>query len=205
MINVSFTYLVLTFVLLFTNREDIPVSEVWDIDKSSSMVVIGETNVNSFECALGAYDWGNNLVCYRTQSSRSNKHLILCEFDIPIKSFDCGLKLMTKDLRKTLKSDKHPFMNISLKEMSSLISNVKNGDVIDTKTEITLTGVKKQSLIQFKVRKDDKNYITLEGKKIITLSDYNLTPPSRLLGSVQVKDELAVSIKMKLKKIKPEA
>ncbi|MGE5357032.1 MAG: YceI family protein [Deltaproteobacteria bacterium] len=204
MINVSFTYLVLTFALFFATNDDLPVSEVWDIDKSSSMVVIGETNVNSFECILGAYDWGNNLVCYSTQSPGSNKHRILCNFDIPINSFDCGIGMMTKDLRKTLKSDKHPFLNISLKEMSSLISNLKNGDLIDTKTDITLSGVKKASIIQFVVKKNNKNFISLEGKKTISLSDYNLSPPSKLLGSVKVKDEMVVNIKMKLKKIKTE-
>jgi hypothetical protein len=200
MINVSFTYLILTFALLFSTKEDLPVSEIWDIDQSSSMIVLGETNVNSFECALGSYDWSNNLVCYRSENSNSKNHPIFCDFESPVNSFDCGMNLITKDLRKTLKSDKHPFMNIRLKEMSDLISNVRNGDNIDTKTDITLTGVKKQSSIKFKVKKTDNNSISLEGKKVIQLSDYNLTPPSRFLGSVQVKDELTVSIKIKLRK-----
>jgi hypothetical protein len=201
MINVSFTYLILTFALFFSTKDDIPVSEIWDIDQSSSMIVLGETNVNSFECILGSYDWSNNLVCYQSNNSNSKKYTIFCDFEIPVKSFDCGMNLITKDLRKTLKSDEHPFMNIRLKEMSDLISNVKNGDNIETKTDIILSGIKKQNSIKFKVKKSDNNIITLEGKKVIQLSDYNLKPPKRFLGSVQVKDELEVSIKMKLRKV----
>jgi hypothetical protein len=200
MINVSFTYIIITFALLFSTKADMRVSEIWDIDKSSSMVVIGETNVNSFECALGSYDWNNNLVCYQSDNSSKKKYTIFCDFEIPVKSFDCGMNLITKDLRKTLKSDHHPFMNIRLKEMSDLISNVRNGENIETKTDIILTGIKKQSSINFKVNKTDNNYISLEGKKIIQLSEYNLTPPSRFLGSVQVKDQLTVNIKIRLRK-----
>ncbi len=204
MLNFSFAYIILSLAFglmpdaIETEKR---VQEKWLVDQNSSMVVLGETNINTFECALTSYVWSKNLVFYQPNLPGTKNHPVNCEFEIPVNSFDCGMQLMTSDLRKTLQSEKFPFMKISLKEMSDLISSVKDGQSIGTEADIMLTGIKKQNHIKFKVDKKNRQYITLSAKKTIQLSDFNITPPTRFMGSVKVKNEMVINITMKLKKI----
>jgi len=204
MFNISIASIILSLALAWTPIEIVTekrVQEKWLVDQNSSMVVFGETNINSFECALTSFVWSKNLVFYQQNLPGTKNHPVSCEFEIPVKSFDCGMQLMTSDLRKTLQSEKYPFMNIKLKAMSQLISNVKDGQSIETDADIMLTGIVNQNQIRFKVSKQNNESITLTAKKTIQLSDYNITPPTRFMGSVKVKDEMVINITMKLKKI----
>ncbi|HAQ37435.1 MAG TPA: hypothetical protein DCX89_07735 [Saprospirales bacterium] len=204
MFNISIASIILSLALAWSPNEIVTekrVQEKWLVDQNSSMVVFGETNINSFECALTSFVWSKNLVFYQPNLPGTKNHPVSCEFEIPVKSFDCGMQLMTSDLRKTLQSEKYPFMNIKLKAMSQLISNVKDGQSIDTDADIMLTGIVNQNQIRFKVSKQNNQSITLTAKKTIQLSDYHITPPTRFMGSVKVKDEMVINITMKLKKI----
>lgn len=205
MLNMSIVYFVISLALGWMPDHSMDnekrIQEKWLVDQNSSMVVLGETNINTFECALTSYVWSKNLVFYESNLPGSNSHPVNCDFEIPVKSFDCGMQLMTSDLRKTLQSEKFPFMKISLKAMSNLISRAKDGQCIGTEADIMLTGIKKPSNIQFKVEKKTGHQITLTARKTIQLSDYNITPPTRFMGSVKVKNEMVINITMKLKKI----
>jgi len=204
MFNISIASIILSLALSWVPKDVVTekrIQEKWLVDENSSMVVFGETNINTFECALTSYIWSKNLTFYHPNLPGSKGHPVNCEFEIPVKSFDCGMQLMTSDLRKTLQSEKYPFMNIKLKAMSQLISNVKNGQCVETDADIMLTGIVKQNQIRFKVSKQNSQSITLTANKTIQLSDYNITPPTRFMGSVKVKNEMVINITMKLKKI----
>lgn len=200
MLNINIIYLILSFSLFFIDRSNNPINEVWEIERSSSMVILGKTNINTFECILGSYEWDSNLTCYQKEDNNQKNYPIKCNFEIPIMSFDCGMDMMTNDLRSTLNSKKHPFMIIKLKELTNLLSNVKKGELLDAKSDITLSGVTNSDNISFNVLKSGTRDVILEGKKKVNLRDFKIEPPTRLLGSVKVKDIINVSITIRLKK-----
>lgn len=200
MLNINILYFILSFSLFFINRPNKPINEVWEIERSSSMVILGKTNINSFECILGSYDWDSNLTCYQKEDNNQKNYPIKCDFEIPIMAFDCGMNMMTNDLRNTLNSRKHPFMIIKLKELTNLLSNVKNGEQLAAKSDITLSGVTNSDNIFFNVVKTGARDIILEGKKKVNLRDFKIEPPTRLLGSVKVRDIIDVNITIRLKK-----
>jgi hypothetical protein len=200
MLNINLIYFILSFNLFFIDRSNNPINEVWEIERSSSMVILGKTNINTFECILGSYEWDSNLTCYQKEDNNQKNYPIKCNFEIPIMSFDCGMNMMTKDLRNTLNSRKHPFMIIKLKELTNLLSNVKKGELLDAKSDITLSGVTNSDNISFNVVKSGTHDVILEGKKKVNLRDFKIEPPTRLLGSVRVKDIINVNIIIRLKK-----
>ena len=79
---------------------------------------------------------------------------------------------------------------------SSPISNsLTTGDV-----EIELAGVKRTFQVQYAIHKTNHQNIELIGTRGVNFSDFNLKPPSKLGGTIKVKNELQVEFKLQLKK-----
>jgi len=160
-------------------------SELWIITASSSLSVDGKTNINTFKCVVSSY--GNSF--FKIKSI----------LDIPVSNFDCHHKMMTKDLQKTLKMNEHPLMYIDIKSLNRLpneaLQSGSTGDI-----HISLAGAKVKYQLQFN-GKSYPNYLELVGKRHIHFSDFGLIPPSKLGGTIKVKDQLDVEVRLHMRKI----
>jgi len=109
---------------------------------------------------------------------------------------------MTKDLQKTLKAHTYPSMIIDIKSFSRILSSVTHSSSITGKADITLAGVVKNYTINFSYRQIGSDNVELIGTRAILFSDFGLKPPSKLGGTIKVKDQLDVEFKLQLKKVK---
>ncbi len=107
--------------------------------------------------------------------------------------------MMTKDLQKTLKMNEHPLMYIDIKSLNRLpneaLQSGSTGDI-----HISLAGAKVKYQLQFN-GKSYPNYLELVGKRHIHFSDFGLIPPSKLGGTIKVKDQLDVEVRLHMRKI----
>jgi hypothetical protein len=195
----TFVYL-LTAVLNFhfiSAKNDLPEHEIWLVNASSSLRVDGKTNINSFSCLVSSYGRTDTLVGEINKANQAlfRIHSIL---DIPIANFDCKHKIMTKDLQKTLKMSQYPTMIIDIKSLTKLpreaLGGTSSGEV-----HISLAGTKVNYNIQF-TGKSYVNQIEFVGNKTIYFSEFGLKPPSKLGGTIKVKDQLEVEVRLLLKK-----
>src|SRR5688572_18332120 len=81
--------------------------ETWVIDSESKLSIHGATNVNTFTCKLNSYT-GHDTLRYFNNYATSKLQFTTNRMTIPIESFNCGAKQISKDFHKTLKSDKYP-------------------------------------------------------------------------------------------------
>ena len=174
--------------------------ESWQVRTSSSLKVNGKTNINSFNCVVGSYERTDTIDLLTTQIANaeiktSGKLLI------PIERFDCHHKVMTRDLQKTLKHEQFPVMIIDFVRFSKSLEGLPTGSTVTAKAEITLAGAKKNYVIDFHLRQYTTKQIELTGTKPILFSDFGLKPPSKLGGTIKVKNELEVEIKLQLTRI----
>jgi hypothetical protein len=190
----------LTFSSFYHIGED-QKQEIWLVKSNSSLKVDGKTNINSFNCVVPAYGKLDTLICYRP-SATSDHCKVHSKLVIEIENFDCHHKIMTKDLQKTLKSHTYPTMIIDIKSFSRILSAVTHSSVITGKADITLAGVVKNYTIDFSYRHLGTDQIELIGTRAILFSDFGLKPPSKLGGTIKVKDKLDVEFKLQLKKVK---
>ncbi|MBK8627598.1 MAG: YceI family protein [Saprospiraceae bacterium] len=173
-------------------------NEAWLVKTHSSLKVDGKTNINSFSCIVPSYNRDNDvIICEKT----SNGCKIKSQLSIPILNFDCYHKVMTKDLQKTLKASIHPNMNIEFKSFTKLPSVLTSGSSFVANADITLAGVIRSFSIHFIAKKSASENIELVGKKTILFTEFGLTPPSKLGGTIKVKDELDVEFRLFLQKI----
>jgi hypothetical protein len=171
----------------------------WIVLESSNLQVNGSTNVNQFSCAIPASDQIDTINLCR---SKTNKVIALSGcIDLDIKSFDCHNKMMTKDLRKTLKEKQFPKLFIKFISLNDLPNLSTKPIPITGQIEIEIAGVRKRFEISYQISGNDKKVVELLGARSINFSDFNLIPPKRLGGIVRAKDKLAVIFRLNMKTI----
>lgn len=178
-------------------------SEIWQVKNNSVLEINGTTNIKApFTCSVDAYEWSQYLKFIDNKNDKKSSNFEICNFDIPVKEFDCGLWFITSEFNNTLKSKQFPLLNIKLTEVSDKISGLKTGSTVNTKAIITLTNISRQYDVKFKIKKIKDLHAILVSNQIIRFSDFELTPPTRFSGKVKTSDELKINITLNLKQLK---
>lgn len=171
----------------------------WVVMNGSSLTVNGSTNINTFRCDIANYNVPDTLTCVK-----SSRFGILLPMDgklnLSIEAFDCHNKMMTSDLRKTLKAKLYPLLTVKFISIKGF-PDFKNPAKITGFVDIGLAGVNKRFEINYLFTEDAKSMILLKGDQRIHFSDFNLVPPSKLGGVIKANDELDVEFRLNLKPI----
>jgi hypothetical protein len=172
---------------------------IWVIMQGSGLSVNGTTNINSFQCDINNYYAPDTLTLIRGivkgQILPMNGKL-----NLEIEAFDCHNRMMTSDLRKTLKAKLYPILAVKFLSINSF-PDFKNPTKITGIVDISLSGVNKRFEISYLFTGDEKQEVHLKGNQKIHFSDFNLTPPSKLGGVIKANDELLVEFRLNLKPI----
>lgn len=194
--------MILWVILVLTNvitspKQHSTTNETWVVSSASTLKVDGKTNINNFSCMVASYGKSTDqLICEKSiDGCKVTSHLT-----IAIALFDCHNRMMTKDLQKTLKSQQFPEMVIGFKKFSTLPSTLNKGMIFSGKADIVLAGVTRSYDIKFTTLANTSSEVELLGKKTLLFTDFGLTPPSKLGGTIKVKNELDVEFKLLLKK-----
>lgn len=188
----------LIFYLLISGYYPADPASTWVVMPGSSLTVNGSTNVNKFQCDIINYSLPDTITCVKaakTQTLPMNGKLKL-----DIESFDCHNRMMTSDLRKTLKYKDFPKLTIKFISINSF-PNFKNPTKITGLVDIGLAGVVKRYDISYVFTVDNSNIVHLKGDRAVTFTDFNLSPPSKLGGVIKAKDELLVEFNLNLKPV----
>jgi hypothetical protein len=107
--------------------------------------------------------------------------------EIPMSNFDCGNKIMTKDLLKTVKSNEFSNSFVTFSNIKAFSKNYK----------CDLTFVIANKTLKFK---DfvllNKTSSKIEGNINLTFTDLGLKPPVKMAGLIKVKDEINISFSL---------
>ncbi len=192
----NWLYLILLFILPGFNAPDTAIA-TWVVMPGSSLAVNGSTNINTFQCEITNYSLPDTLACSRV-AARGQVLPMNGRVKLDIQSFDCHNKMMTNDLRKTLKAKTYPHLSIRFISINSF-PDFKNPTRITGVVDIDLAGVTKRFDINYLFTVGSGQLLHLKGDRVINFSDFNLTPPSKLGGIIKAKDELSVEFKLNLK------
>lgn len=172
---------------------------VWVVLQGSSLSVNGSTNINTFQCDIANYNRLDTIVCVRNKlkglAVPMNGNL-----NLSIEAFDCHNRLMTSDLRKTLKYKDYPILTIKFISIDGF-PDFKTPNRITGLVDIALAGISKRFEINYVFTTENNTQVLLKGNQNIHFSDFNLIAPSKLGGVIKAKDELKVEFKLNLKSI----
>lgn len=170
------------------------------VNKSGSLIVNGSTTVNQFDCIVTNYCKPDTIVF---EANHTSAHFINLNGDIliPIQSFDCHNKMMTAELRKTLKAKEYPYLRIHFVSLAKYPSLNSQKEHIKGVVIIELAKVRKQFDINFDFYKDANQNIHMLGSREVNFSDFNITPPTKLGGMIKTKDKLGIEFHLQLQEI----
>ena len=118
--------------------------------------------------------------------------------NLDVNAFDCHNPIMTKDLRKTLKSDKFPNLVVKFINLSKYPYSSERETIVKGAVAISLAGVTKQFNVDYRSISVASNTLMLIGNKKINFSDFNIIPPRKLGGMIKTNDELSVEFVLKM-------
>jgi len=167
------------------------------VQPSSKLTIDGKTNINSFQCAITQYLGRDTLVL---QEGGRNKRPVFTKGHVGLEaaSFDCGMPVMTKDFGKTIKSSEYPFIFLEFISFERGSGAQLAGGKFKGKLKISIGGVTKAFDVDCTIEAKDSGLIHLQGGRDFTFSDFNLEPPSKMMGMVKVSDALKVKFHLVL-------
>lgn len=167
------------------------------VQPSSRLTIDGKTNVNAFQCAITQYFGKDTLVL---QEGPRNRRPVFKKGYVGLEasSFDCGMQVMTNDFGKTIKANKYPVVSIEFVSFERVPKYEGSTEKFKGKLKISLGGVTKPFEMNCTIETEESGYIHLKGGRSFTFSDFNLEPPSKMMGLVKVADDLIVNFHLVL-------
>lgn len=111
------------------------------------------------------------------------------------KSLESGTSGMDENAYKALKADQHPVIRFSLKKVLS-----NRGNTIKIKGDLTIAGVTKSKTFDMNV-KNSASSLQFYGDLDVTFSEFNMTPPTAMWGTIKTGDELSIHFNTTFKAI----
>lgn len=167
------------------------------IEENSHISIKGTSNVNTFVFEQKGPFMSDQI---NVSFTDDGKHDILEPISMPIeiKKFDCDNKLMKRDFFNTLNADLYPYLTITISKIE-LQNNalVKENSTVrgNVHVSIKLAGVFCDYSIPFLVMAK-KNKLMIVGKKKLAFSDFNLSPPTKFFGAIQVDNDLDICVNL---------
>lgn len=169
----------------------------WAVHKSSTIGIQGSTNVSDFECDVSGYYPSDTIFC-SDENSPGKAVTLHGALQVDIIKFDCHNKMLTGDLRKTLKATEYPKLTIRFISLERAPLIQYNKDILKGWVEVELAGCRQKFEICYSFLKCGTSMVRLNGKRSFGFSDFKLTPPKKFMGMVKVKDKFNVDFNLLL-------
>lgn len=192
LITVAVFFMATSFQTAFTRK--------WIILEDCSVKVNGTTNVNKFTCRIPEYTKPDTITWHSDAPDMAAG--MSGTLALPVLSFDCDNRMMTNDLRKTLKAKAYPTLFIRFISMERYPVLKSSQECITGMVSIELAGVAKNIKVNYRISRDAQQVIHLVGNQTMNFTDFRLTPPKRLAGMVKADDKLNVEFRINFKAVK---
>lgn len=171
----------------------------WVIESSSRLIIYGSTNINNFKCSLDYYN-SNDTLEYNISEESCNLFFSRNQMLVPVRDFGCGNEMITKDFLGALQAEQYPYIRIYF---LSLLSDqpLPGSGAVKGKVAITLAGVTKQYTLAYSIQRSSAEIIQLKGTQAVCFSDFNLKTPQKMMGLIQVQEDLRVEFHLSLRSI----
>lgn len=162
----------------------------------SRLWINGRSNVHDFTCEAGNIDGfarlddpvspGNEreAPAYPSQGE--------IQVEIPVASFDCGRERMNRDFREALLADQHERITFQYQALEQLEALDDTTYRITIAGSLSVAGTTRKISTAARGYRLDSDHLRVEGSTRLSMEDFNVEPPTALMGLVRVDDTLRV-------------
>lgn len=160
-----------------------------------SLVVKGTSNLHDWESNAKEVRANGNF----TFTAGTLKSIDALYVEIPVKSIKSAKgSIMDNKTYDALKADKFPNIGFKLGKVNSI---VKKGDGYDINASgsLSIAGASNNIDLYVKGKIGSDGTVTFSGSKKLKMTDYNIKPPTALLGTLTTGDEVEIVFQVSLK------
>ena len=170
----------------------------YTIQEESWVSLSGSSNVNTFECFSNSkFSKGDLIVNVNSSDKEINFSNAL--MNLNIKSFDCKNPILNKDLYKALGAEDAPYISIELIDAKPTrqmqIGPTLVGTIYAT-IAVTINSKCKMMEIPIDWQRVGPEKFRFTGSKELSMTDFDITPPSPAFGLIKVNNQIAISFSM---------
>jgi hypothetical protein len=173
-----------------------PLSAV--ISSSIQMDIHVKTNVSSFICNYKSEI--SDTLSYLFSSKDNKYYLGENQYFVPVNSIDCHNNLMNQDMQEMFNSSKYPNIIIKIKNVNY---NHNLSDKGKLYLSLIINDVEKKYYMNFEAGRR-YNCIEVTGNLSVNLNDFNIIPPTKLFGLLQVSNIIDIDFLLNLKLHDPD-
>ncbi|NNE25761.1 MAG: YceI family protein [Saprospiraceae bacterium] len=186
--------LLLGFVGFFSFSFAIDQIKEYTIDPDFTLTIKGTSNVHDWQSSVEELNGSTTA----TISEDGYLKIDACNISIPVMKIKSEKgSIMDKKTRKALDEKTYPNIEYSLSEFESAKlsqSTFKS----QTSGELTVAGVQKAIDMELEGRVLPDSSIEISGSVELKMTDFNIEPPTALLGAMKTGDDITIEFKIKL-------
>jgi polyisoprenoid-binding protein YceI len=166
----------------------------YSIDRNNIMIK-GTSNLHDWEMVVEKVK-GKMDADVKNNKIVSINSLIL---SIDVNSIKSGKSIMDNKTYKALKSELYPVIQFTLSEISEIKPDGK-GQAITARGILSIAGVKKNIPVKVTGSLLNDGSMSFTGSKTLKMTDFNIEPPTAVLGTLKTGDDVNIEFDVLFKK-----
>ena len=192
--KVNFRYLILSAVFISMHLLSFSQSQFKLDDSTAKLVVSGTSTVHDWEIDV------EHFKCDATVSLNEKQGISISGINFTCKAEDVKShnRIMDNKTFDALKGDKFPQIKFN---SSELVLIPTSGSDAKAKGKLTIAGKTNDVTLQFKAVTENQNQMSVKGETHLKLSDFNIDPPTAMMGALKTGDEITITYNVVFQKI----
>jgi polyisoprenoid-binding protein YceI len=169
------------------------------LDPASEVTVEGTSSMHDWHCKT------NKMIAYVDVDPGYNKDLTkvarpiaAVKVNIVVKTLTCGNSQMDKNLYSTLKADKNEIIRYTLSGYDILDGSASPSTfAAKTTGTLAIAGQEKTIVMKISAERVSDGKAVAQGEQTLLMSDFGISPPSFMFGTLKVGDQIKVKFNLK--------
>jgi polyisoprenoid-binding protein YceI len=168
------------------------------LDPSSEVTIEGTSSLHAFHCKT------NKIMAYVDVDPGYTKDLTKVarpissvKVNIVVRTLTCGNGQMDKNMYSTLDADKNPIIKYTMSDYDILGGTSPTAFTAATKGTLTIAGKEKGIAMKINAERLADGKATAQGEEEVLMTDFGIKPPSFMLGTLKVGNEIKVKFNLK--------
>lgn len=189
-------------LFLIGSTFSIPSRNTFLIEDNSELFIEGSSNVNRFTCHC-MQDFNQQPFVNSLVDNGQGIEFSATSLKIQSQKLDCQNRKMNSDMHKTLLAEDHPFIEVQLLKVETIdggkITDLDDWSELKADAVITIAKVSKKVTLTVKGRQVSPARFQFVSSKALLMSDFQLVPPSPLMGLIKVNDRIDINFDLLVK------
>lgn len=176
-----------------------PASKTLEVMPQSRVWLSGTSTIRDFECEVTAFDLNvegepDNVA---GRLLRGEKAVTGATLRVSTADLDCRNGTMNEHMLKALKADRNPAITFTMSSYD--INGGTTGAQAALRGRLGIGGVTRDVVMYANAAPAGEGMVRVQGEYTVTMSQWDLSRPSLMLGTIKVGDEVVVHMNLVLK------